>query len=68
MEIVKGIKFEKRLAKGESCICEVVALIDRIDRDSKEIISTEIWAKSDTFGFGKAFEVSRTTIIRGFIK
>ncbi len=68
MEVEKGMKFYKQLGKGKSCICEVVALVDRIERDSKKVISTEIWAKSDTYGFGKSFEVTKTTVIRGFIK
>lgn len=60
-----GVQFKKELPKGKSAQCVLVDVVQRISTKTGKIISEEYWAKSDTYNFGKAFEVAKNTIIRG---
>lgn len=65
MKINIGQKFSKQLSKGKECDCEVVDIVIRTSTKTKKIIGTEYFAKSNTYAFGRTFEVSKNTIIRG---
>ena len=68
MELIKiGQKFTKQLNKGKSCECEVVDIIQRVSTKTGEVIALEYWAKSETFFFGRSFEVAKNTILKGKI-
>ena len=64
-EIKIGQKFTKKLNKGKSCECEVVDIIQRVSTKTGEVIALEYWAKSETYFFGKWFEVAKNTILLG---
>jgi hypothetical protein len=67
-DIKIGQKFTKRLNKNTVIDCEVTNIIKRYSvKDDKFLDDVEYWAKSDKYGFGKSFEVPKTTIIRGKI-
>ena len=70
MEIQIGHKFVKPLNKGKSTLCEVVDVIKRISTRTGEILDEEYYAKSidGVYFYGKSFEVSKTTIIRGSMR
>ena len=67
-EIKIGQKFTKKLNKGKSCECEVVDIIQRVSTKTGEVIALEYWAKSETFFFGRSFEVAKNTILIGKIQ
>lgn len=67
-EIEIGVRFTKQLAKGKTCECELVDIIQRVSTKTDKLISVEYWAKSESFAFGKSFEVAKNTIIKGLIK
>lgn len=66
-EIEIGVRFTMQLAKGKTCECEVEDIIKRVSTKTGDVISFEYWAKSESFGLGLSFEVSKNTILRGII-
>ena len=64
-EIKIGQKFTKQLNKGKFCECEVVDIIQRISTKTGEVVALEYWAKSETYFFGKWFEVPKNSILKG---
>lgn len=65
--ITIGTKFTKRLSKLQTVNCEVVDFIERKSITSGKVLEYEVWAKSDTYGMGNAFQTSITTVKLGKI-
>ena len=65
MIIKIGMKFTKQLNKGKICECVLVDIVSKHSLASGEIFHIEYYAKSETYGMGKAFQVAKTTILRG---
>ena len=46
----------------------MVEIIQRVSTKTGEVIALEYWAKSETFFFGRIFEVAKNTILIGKIQ
>jgi len=67
MEITIGMKFKKPLGK-KYIECEVIDIFDiqSVSRRTANVNNRIVYyARSTEFGFGRGFEVAKTTILRG---
>jgi protein-arginine kinase activator protein McsA len=69
-EVKIGDRFNKQLQHNKTTLCEVVDIIDRISQSQNKHIGREYWAKSidGKYHQGNAFEVAKTSVIRGRIE
>lgn len=66
MEITIGTQFQKQVNK-KLVNCVVDDIVERKSLKTGKVFDIEYWAKSDEYGVGASFEVSKTTIAKGFV-
>ena len=62
-----GDKFTKQISKGKIIHCEVTDIIKRVSTKTGKTIDVEYYAKSNSYGMGKSFQVAKTTILRDML-
>jgi len=70
MEITIGTRFEKRIGKTINicCVSDIIDCTYYSRAMGNTSTQTIYYAKSETFGMGKSFEVPKNTILRSLIK
>ena len=71
MEIVIGMRFEKRINKTTVVECYVSDILECSYKSlatNIETKNTKIIAKSNYYGMGNSFEVPKATVVRGILK